>query len=230
MALSQAILTFKKNLTSDVFELHYTLSEEKIFVAGQFLTFILPHIGGRAYSILEYSHGKIVLVIKRWSSDMGGRWGSMMLCDAAVWTSFRCVGPAGHFVLGHQDTSRLFLATGTGLVPLYSQIVSGLSQTGSYKYQLVFWVRTKQDLYYVEKFEALKRQFPDTFYYHLVVSRDIWNSMIHQGYVTDFITEKSVQSFEEYYICGAPNMIESCQDRLSQFGISPEKVFFEKYI
>lgn len=229
MALTQATLIKKISLTDDIFELHYTLSEIKPFTAGQFITFILSWIGWRAYSILEIKDETIVLVIKRWSIEMWGRWGSIFLCDALVWDVFSCVWPAGHFVLSAKNTSRLFLGTGTGLVPLYSHICEWLKWAWNHKYQLVFWVRSKQDLYYLQRFEELKNKYPSTFFYHLMVSRDSAEGIIHHGYVTDFLNEKTILDFEEYYICGAPAMIESCEKKLLELKVPIENIFFEKY-
>ena len=229
MGLLQAVLVSKKKLTIDIFELEYQLSEKKEFIAGQFITFILLGIWGRAYSILEQNNDNIVLVIKRWSFEMWGRGGSLALCDAEIGSVFKAVGPAGHFILSQADTSRCFLATGTGLVPLYAQIVDGLQKSSDTKYQLVFWVRTTDDLYYIERFETLKNQYPNTFYYHLCVSRDEGQGVIHQGYVTDFLTAKSVSDFSEFYICGAPGMIESCQKKLTELWVNSENIYFEKY-
>jgi NAD(P)H-flavin reductase len=42
---------------------------------------------------------------------------------------------------------------------------------------------------------------------------DSYNS----GYVTDFLKEKNIDSFEEFYICGAPAMIDSAKDTLECF-------------
>ncbi len=229
MGLLQATLVRKDLLTTDVFELEYQLSEKKEFIPGQFITFILPGIGGRAYSILEQNNESIILVIKRWSLEMWGRGWSLALCDAEIGSVFKAVGPAGHFILSQSDASRCFLATGTGLVPLYAQIVDGLQKSSDAKYQLVFWVRTSDDLYYIERFEALKEQYPNTFYYHLCVSRDESHGIIHQWYVTDFLSAKSVSDFTEFYICGAPAMIEGCQKKLTELWVSSENIFFEKY-
>jgi NAD(P)H-flavin reductase len=41
--------------------------------AGQFVTFILPNIGGRSYSILEEKENTIILTIKKREKKNGGR-------------------------------------------------------------------------------------------------------------------------------------------------------------
>lgn len=230
MAMMQAKLVKKISLTHDVFELHYELSEEKQMKPGQFLTFILPGIGGRSYSVLELVWNRAVLIIKKWPAETGWRGWSTALCDAEIWDVFKCVWPVGHFVLQENIWNKLFIGTGTGLVPLYNMILEWLKKKSWEKCQLVFWVRYLTDMFYKENFEKLKTQYPDTFYYHLVVSRDESEWIIKKWYVTDFLSEKVVSQYGEYYLCGAPAMIESCQEKLSWLWIENENIYFEKYV
>jgi len=225
----QIELTKKIALTHDVFELHYILPEDMVMKAGQFFTFILPWIWGRSYSALDIRWNILVLIIKRWPTDTGGRGGSIALCDAQIWDIFKAVGPAGHFILTETQCNKLFLGTGTGLVPLYNMILRGLAKNTWEKYQLVFWVRNMIDMFYLKEFELLKEKYPNTFYYHLVVSRDESEWMIKKWYVTDFLSEKVVSDYKEFYICGAPAMIEWCQEKLSDLGVEEKNIFFEKY-
>ena len=170
-----------------------------------------------------------ILIIKKWKVGDGGRGGSVALCDAIVGDEFRAVWPAGHFILQENTDNKLFLGTGTGLVPLFNQIIEGLRKKSWEKYQLVFWVRHMSDMFYVEEFEALKQKYPDNFYYHLVVSRDDAEGIIKKWYVTDFLSQSVASQYQEYYICWAPAMIEGCQKRLTQLWVLDEKVYFEKY-
>lgn len=229
MALQKASLTKKIALTQDVFELHYETDSILQMLPGQFITFILPKIGGRAYSVLELEWNIIKLIIKRWSEDMGWRWWSILLCDATVWENFNFVWPAGHFTLQENTKNKLFLWTGTGLVPLYNQIISGLWKNSGEKYQLVFGVRKKEDLFYIQQFKELKNHYPDTFYYHIFTSRSEAEWIIQQWYVTDFLSKNVVKQYGEYYICWAPAMIEGCQERLTKLWVDENDVLFEKY-
>jgi len=225
----QITLVEKTSLTEDVFELHYKLPENIGMKAGQFFTFILPEVWGRSYSALDMRDDILVLIIKRWAKDVWGRWGSIILCDAEVWDEFKAVWPAGHFVLTENTDNKLFLGTWTWLVPLYNMILDGLKRNTWEKYQLVFGVRHMSDMFYFEEFSALKEQYPDNFYYHLMVSRDAWEWMIKKWYVTDFLSEKVTSEYAEFYICGAPAMIEWCQNKLSELWVSEDKIYFEKY-
>lgn len=229
MWMMQIVLEKKIPLTQDVFELHYKLPEVKTMLPWQFITFILPEIGGRSYSILEIKEDIAILIIKKWENKDGGRWWSLALCEANIWDEFKAVWPAGHFVLQENNTNKLFLWTGTWLVPLYNQILEWLKKNSGEKYQLVFGVRYMSDMFYTEKFEQLKKQYPENFYYHLVVSRDEENWIIKKWYVTDFLSKGVVKQYEEYYICGAPEMIAWCQEKLLELWVLEEQVYFEKY-
>lgn len=229
MWMMQVILEKKIALTGDVFELHYKLSEIKTMLPGQFITFILPDIWGRAYSILEMQDDIIILIIKKWEEVDGGRWGSIALCDASVWDEFKAVWPAGNFVLQDNDKNKLFLGTGTGLVPLYSQILAWLQKNNSTKYHLVFWVRYTSDMFYCENFKLLENQYPDRFSYTLYTSRDQANLITRKWYVTDFLSAEIVSNYSEYYICGAPWMIEWCQKKLADLSVNENAIYFEKY-
>jgi len=222
-------LVKKIALTKDVFELHYKLPEVTTMLPGQFFTFILPWIWGRSYSALELREDIAVLIIKRWWESDWGRWGSILLCDAEVWDTFKAVWPAGHFLLQDTTSNKLFLGTGTWLVPLYNQILEWLKRWSSEKYQLVFGVRHMSDMFYLDHFANLKQEYPDNFYYHLVVSRDEWEGMIKKWYVTDFLSEKVASEYKEFYICWAPAMIEWCQEKLASLWVDENNIYFEKY-
>lgn len=227
MPLSQAKLIKKIPLTHDVFELHYEANEKKEMLAGQFITFILPQIWGRAYSVLELEDRLIKLIIKRWSSEMWWRGGSMFLCDAEIWDSFNYVGPTGHFVLKNSDIPRCFLWTGTGFVPLYNQILSALQRGDNSEILFVFWVRSSNDIFYIENLQNLSEKY-ENFSYEIYLSKEK-NDFTHHWYVTDAIDSELAKNFEEYYICWAPAMIESSEEKLLSLWVNKENVFFEKY-
>ena len=227
MWMFQAVLERSKIIAPNIYELEYSYSGPKDMIPGQFITFILPGIGGRAYSVLEMRDESLILIIKRWSPEMGGRWGSLFLCDAKVGQKFNYVGPSGHFTLSSWDLSRCFLGTGTGFVPLYNQILWSLKRWDVSKIHLVFWVRTKEDLFYIDELKDLSRKYAH-FDFEIYLSREE-TGLAKKWYVTDFLKATNISDFEEFYMCGAPSMIESCETRLIELWIAKERIFFEKY-
>lgn len=227
MAMKQFKLVEKKALTSDVFELHFECSESFNIVSWQFVTFLLPVIGWRAYSILEQDWNKTVLIIKRVTEENGWRGGSIMICDTEIWEELKWVGPVGHFVLKPEDNSRLFIWTGTWLVPLYNQIKTSLERGDSSQINLVFWVRTTPDLFYAEELKALGDKYPN-FSYELYLSREE-SETTTKWYITDFLTTENVAKFSEFYICWAPAMVDSSIEKLEIAWADSSSVFSEKF-
>lgn len=227
MAMKQFTLVEKRELTSDVFELHFECSEEFSIVAGQFITFILPQIWWRAYSILSQAWPHIVLLIKRVKEEYGWRGWSIIICDTEVWDVLQWVWPAWHFVLKEADIPKLFIWTGTWLVPLYNQILTWLERGDFSQYSLVFWVRTKQDMFYIEEIKKIAEKYSN-FSYHLYLSREEWD-ISTKGYVTDFLSLENIGNYNEFYICWAPVMVDSVVEKLDSHWIEEERIFTEKY-
>jgi NAD(P)H-flavin reductase len=206
-------------------------SDDKIFKKNfkhwQFVTFILDEIWGRAYSILDFlEDNKFILIIKKWEEKDGGRWGSKYICKRELWDVLKWVWPSGHFLLQENSKNKLFLATWTGLVPLYNQIVGSLEKNNIEKIMLIFWVRKKEDLFYLEKLENLKKQNKN-FDYKIYLSRE--ESEYEKWYITDFLDKNNIKNFEEFYICWTPNMIDSSAEKLTKLWIKRENIYFEKY-
>ena len=227
MAMKQFTLKEKITLTHDVFELRFESSKKIEMKPWQFITFILPWIWGRAYSILDASGNNFSLIIKKWELDNWGRWWSIKICDTKIGEVLNWVWPSGHFILSEEDNNKLFIGTGTGLVPLYNQIIWALKLWYKNNLTLLFWVRTLKDLFYVEPFKLLKNKYQN-FDYHIYLSQEETQEY-NKGYVTEFINEWITESFDEFYICGAPNMIDSVTEQLRTKWISGKSIFTERY-
>jgi Na+-transporting NADH:ubiquinone oxidoreductase subunit F len=96
---------------------------------------------------------------------------------------------------------------------------------------LFFGGRKPEDLYYFDHLKSLEKKLPD-FQYIPVLSRvdddDNWSG--EKGRVTDLISKHvPPQAPADAYICGAPPVVESCIDLLTEKGIPPEHIFFDKF-
>lgn len=223
--MKEFILTAKKQLTHDVFELQYSSEASMDHTPWQFITFVLPNgIGGRSYSILSSNKNKCTLIIKR---VLEGKWGSKYLCDAKVWEIFKGVGPVWKFVLHPEKNAKLFAGTGTGIVPLYNQVVSTLEWGNKSSICLLFWVRTQEDLFYVENMQALQNKYTN-FDYKIALSREETQDYF-QGYITQFVDSSIQKEFDEVYLCWAPVVVDSMFEALEKKSFDVKKVYTEKY-
>lgn len=216
---------WKKNLTHDVYEMTFKCEKKIQMVHGQFVTFLLDKIWGRAYSILKINWDKIILIIKKWEIENWGRWGSKLICELEVWDTLKWVWPAGHFLLKQTHKNKLFIWTWTWFVPLYNQIIWSIEKWLKWETKLIFWVRNLKDLFYIDELEKLKND-NSKFDFEIYLSRDK-NEKHNLWYVTDFLKKENISKFEEFYICWAPNMIDSAKETLEN--IWKKEIYFEKY-
>lgn len=235
--IQQFKLIAKKNLTNNVFEMVFEWKDELIIKPGQFITFLLDKIWWRAYSILKIEWNKIILIIKKRELEEGWRWWSKLICELDIWDELKWVWPAWHFKLRENTYNKLFIWTGTWLVPLYNMIVSELENNTTKKIEFIFWVREKEDIFYLEKLEKLKEIYPN-FGYHIYISRvkDLHNfklehtkNIINSWYTTNFLTRKNIENYKEVYICWMPKMIESTVEKLKKLDFNEDNIYFEKY-
>ena len=222
-------LIAKKALTHDVFELIYSSELDcSNFISWQFITFLIPEIWGRAYSIANIVDDTITLLIKRVAGENEGRGGSIALCDAEIWTEFKSVWPVGKFVLQDTDKPKCFLWTWTGLAPLYHQVLHSVEKWC--KLKLIFWVRKYKDVFYEQELLNLKQNYSN-FDFEIYLSRetDMKEDYFKPWYVTEFLDSDSVKHYQEYYLCWAPVVVESCEKKLSELWVDSESIFEEKY-
>lgn len=217
----------KNKLTSDVYEMIFESEENMSAKPWQFVTFILDKIGWRAYSVLEVNWNKVKLIIKKREVKDWWRWWSKFICELEIWDNLKWVWPAWHFLLQENSKNKLFIWTWVGLVPLYNQINWSLQKKQLAKLKLLFWVRTKADVFYEEKFKNIKETNPN-FDYSISLSREdiLW---YHNWYTTDLIDEETVKEFEEYYLCWAPSVVDCAVEKLKNLWVSEEAIFYEKY-
>lgn len=224
MGLETFKLIEKNKLTHDIYELIFELWNEVKMLPGQFITFILPKLWGRAYSILEWKWKTITLIIKRREE---GRWWSKHICDLNTWDILSWVWPAGHFVLRNTDNNKIFFWTWTWFVPLFNQIKWAIKNDVKSNLKLVFWVREEKDLFYIDKLKELELKYPN-FTFEVFLSRDDLE-WFRKWYVTEFISKKNVEKQDEFYICWMHMMIDSVIDKLKSLWVNENKIITEKY-
>lgn len=217
----------KINLTDNVYELKFEGDNEIDLKPGQFVTFLLDKIGGRAYSVLKKEWKNVILLIKKWELDEWGRGGSKYICEQELWASLRWVWPAGHFTLKENNKNKMFIWTGTWLVPLYNQIIWALDSKLDTKLKLIFGLREVKDIFYTEELSTLKEN-NSNFDYEIYLSRAElkWTK---KWYVTDSLNSDIVSIYEEFYICWMPSMIDSTIEKLKSLWVDEANIFSEKY-
>jgi Na+-transporting NADH:ubiquinone oxidoreductase subunit F len=140
-------------------------------------------------------------------------------------------GPFGDFYFRDSERDILLIATGTGLAPILSILRHIQSEQIQRESTLFFGTRTQEDLYCVEELKELEKEIP-TFTYFPTLSREAegtqWEGK--RGRVTDLIKDLIPEGADyDVYICGNPEMVDSCSERLMEKGVPLDHIYFDKF-
>lgn len=228
-----------ENLTPDIkgIRLSILLPEEGIvFKPGQYIQLQVPKYEltkepeYRAYSIASSAedHQNLELVITK---VPGGAVSTYVHDYMKVGEELFINGPYGDFYLRASERDILLIATGSGLAPIKSMLDQMEREQIQRKTTFFFGARTRRDLYYVEQLKGLEEKIPNyTFVPTLSrpIEQDEWEG--EKGRVTDLIEKYVPENAPlEAYICGAPAMVESCEQLLKKKGIPEELLFYDKF-
>lgn len=228
----------KKEISQNIFYLKFDYPKEKDwdYKAGQYMIFHIPvgeeRAQRRLYSIASSPENKNTLdfIIEIIPNGVGSEFVNKLRIGGKA----KLQGPAGLFTLKEMEKDIVFLATGTGIAPMYSMLNSGILKEKSKKFTLLWGMKKKEDLYLVEEFEKLAKE-NENFNYEICLSReeDMSESDFKKGRITDWL-ENTLESRERlqksfYYLCGGKHVVESLKDFLSDLGIEKDSVHFEKF-
>ena len=222
-----------RNLTHDVREIRFSLRVpgEIAFKAGQFVSFEVTNSKtgrpvSRPYSILSppSQRGKIDLLLNL----VPGGPGSTYLFSLKEGDETKFKGPAGNFYVRDEPAKDiLFVATGTGIVPIWSMLHDRLEQGFARPITLFWGLRSQRDLYYQDELAALAKRHA-SFSYVATLSRPESGWTGTTGRVTNVVEERvtSVANLA-VYLCGNSGMIADVTALINKRGLCP--IYREKY-
>ncbi|GAB1594999.1 ferredoxin--NADP reductase [Lysobacter sp. PAGU 2638] len=151
-------------------------------------------------------------------------------------------GPFGRFCLMPADANRryLLIATGTGVTPYRAMLpeIERLIGTRGIEVVLLFGARTPEELLYGDEFRAFATKHASNFRFVPCFSRELpaagsphAHADVRHGYVQQFLGEFAPNADGDIaYLCGNPNMVDTCFDALKGFGLPVPHVRREKYV
>lgn len=234
-----ARLIEKKQLTKDVFWFKFALKEPEVlnFKAGQYLIFETLDNQSRLYSISssDYIKNNFELVIQVVQNGAASNYFANLKTGKIV--SFQ--GPAGIFNLQTENRHKIFLATGTGIAPIRSMILSLLNPKlliTNYELPIIrlFWgLKTRDDVYFFDEFKKFSAD-NQNFNFKICLSREkklerLDDKYFMLGHINDELLKLKVKNQFEYYVCGSRHIVSSIVDFLKEQGIFKENIFFEKF-
>jgi len=156
-------------------------------------------------------------------------------------------GPYGEFFINHSDAEMLYIGGGAGMAPMRSHLYE-LFKTLKTGRKVSYWYggRSKAELFYIEHFRSLEREYPN-FKFYLVLSDaqegDNWKEMkdmndtegdgfvgfVHQVVIDQYLTKHEAPEDIELYFCGPPLMNQAVLKMADDWGIPDENVRFDDF-
>ncbi len=217
-----ATIVEKNLLNPTTIELVIETMEELQSQPGQFMVFLWKDAlweFTRQYSIVELSGHRYAFTIKLSEQSRG----SDFLRSVWIGTNIRIRWVFGSFLLRDTLSPKVFIATGTGLAPIYHMIHSLVGtwkeKKNHPKISLYFSVSTEAELFYIEQLRTLPNVD-----LHIHVTRETV-----AGFETWRVDIDDIEAvFDiEWYLCGNPKMVTEAKEKLAKRGF--ERVYSEEF-
>ncbi len=156
-------------------------------------------------------------------------------------------GPYGEFFIKETEAEMLYIGGGAGMAPMRSHLyhLFHTLKTGR-KVTFFYGGRTKQELFYVEEFREIEKQFPN-FRFAVALDNplpeDNWTlkkdlddpendgfkGYVHQVVIDEYLSKHPAPEDVELYFCGPPIMNQCVIKMADDWGIPEENVSFDDF-
>ncbi|MDR2474300.1 MAG: NADH:ubiquinone reductase (Na(+)-transporting) subunit F [Bacteroidales bacterium] len=204
----------------------------------------------RAYSMANHpAEGNIIMLNIRIATPpfdrSTGRWTNIKpgICSSYI---FNCKpgdkvtvsGPYGDFhPLLSTQSEMIYIGGGAGMAPLRSHILHLLDTLKIRNRKISFWygARSKNEVFYEEKFRELEREFPN-FTFNIALSEPLpedgwtgYTGFIHQVLYDHYLKNHEAPEDIEYYMCGPGPMAKAVEKMLDNIGVPPNMLMFDDF-
>ena len=156
-------------------------------------------------------------------------------------------GPYGEFFINESEAEMLYVGGGAGMAPMRSHLYH-LFRTLKTGRKVTYWYggRSKAELFYIEHFRALEKDFPN-FKFFIALSdpteADNWKmkkdihdeegdgfiGFIHNCVIENYLNLHDAPEDLELYFCGPPLMNKAVQKMGEDFGLADENIRFDDF-
>lgn len=197
-----------------ILQLRMPIGQRAKFKAGQYLEIILDELR-RNYSMANMPSSDVIELHIR--EVPGGEFSSQILPSMKVGDVVNVEFPKGEFYVREPNSktkSKVLLAGGTGFAPIQS-IIQALGKGEGLDNVSFYWGgRSKQDLYALEKIQALLEKYPGLKFIPVLseaLPEDVWSGRV--GFVHHAVLEDYDDLSEaEVYACGSPLMVNAARE------------------
>jgi len=211
-----------------VLQLKLPANEKLVFLAGQYIEFLLKDGGRRSFSIANPPHDAELIELHV-RHVAGGQFTDHVFGKMKERDILRCEGPLGTFFL-REDSEKpiVFVASGTGFAPIKA-VIEHMFHKGIARPATLYWGgRRPKDLYMNALAEQWAAEHPG-FNYVPVISNaepdDGWRGrtgFVHRAVMEDFPD----LSGHQVYACGVPVMVDAARRDFTAACKLPEEEFY----
>ncbi|MDH5433565.1 MAG: FAD-binding oxidoreductase [Gammaproteobacteria bacterium] len=222
------------------FDVTADLKNEFQYHQGQHLT-LRAEINGedirRSYSLCSSVDDQILQVaVKRIPDGIFSNYANESL---SAGMTLDVMAPQGHFYTEldkNNAKSYLFVATGSGITPVISNILSILHNEPQSKVTLIYGNKTSSLMMFREKLSFIKNEYIDRFNWVNCFTKEENDAEILNGRIsTDkLVAMESLKiidslSFDDVFLCGAESMIEELNQFFQGRNIADENIHYELF-
>lgn len=156
-------------------------------------------------------------------------------------------GPYGEFFIKDTDKEMVYIGGGAGMAPLRSHLFHLMQTLKTTNRKISYWYggRTKRELFYIDEFRKLEKEFPN-FKFHVALDNplpeDNWKEKKSideegDGFVgfimpvcqKMYLNQHPEPEEIEYYFCGPPAMNASVIKALDELGVPEANIAFDDF-
>ena len=156
-------------------------------------------------------------------------------------------GPYGEFFIKPTKKEMVYIGGGAGMAPLRSHLFHLFHTLKTTDRKVSFWYggRTRRELFYIEQFREIEKEFPNFRFYVALdnpLPEDNWQVKEDmdapgdgfKGYIMPVVMEQYLNNHPEpeeieYYFCGPPLMNASVIKALDELGVPEENISFDDF-
>jgi len=146
------------------------------------------------------------------------------------------IGPFGDFHIKPTQKEMVYIGGGAGMAPLRAHLAELFeNQHTARKVSYWYGARSRQELFYLDYFEALDRgheNFSFTAALSSPLEEDGWEGatgFIHEVVADRYLRDHPNPKAVEFYLCGPPMMIRACSKMLSELGVDPSQIAYDEF-
>lgn len=226
-----ARVTEKKELAENIWLIGFETLQDLDFIPGQYVSLRVSVTGvRRSYSVYSFRKNKSGVYFELLVDVAPMGIGSKYVLSLKLGDMVNVLGFVGVFVfddLVNGCEEIVFVATGTGIVPIRAIIEDLLEKKKNLGVKLIWGMKDVKSLYGESELREWKNK-SEGFDYEIYLSRERVSGYGF-GYVQDGLSKEKNIDHKVFYLCGLSDMVREVREMLMSLGVDEDRIIMERY-